>query len=417
MALFEDGTRLGTIGGGAIEQDVIEALRSTLSSAQPQSHSRHLTRDLAMCCGGQMSFFIEPIFPSPRLVLFGAGHIAQPLGAMAQLAGFEVIVVDEREELNEASRFPGCAQLLDDGDGVIRSRALRLGERDYVVVCTHSHQLDERLVTLCASFQVEFLGMVGSRRKSETVRKRIFARNPQLDLSHLVSPVGLPLGAVEPEEIAVSILAQIVRSHRARVGSKRKSAGDVVGVILAAGAASRLGQNKALGRIGTTTVLSQVRQTLLDGGCEEVCVVVAPPHDAAITAALPSYWYARAPHASASMLDSFRIGQEAASTWGASYLVLATLDQPRISADTVRSAIERARETKNLIIPTSCGRRGHPVCMPAQVELAHSVDNLRDALRLALPLETFETDDPGVLDNLNTQEDATKIGVSWPVRP
>src|SRR6186713_1812521 len=114
MALFEDGTQVGTIGGGAIEQDVTSVLRGVLCDRTALCHTRHLTRDLGMCCGGSMSFFIEPITPPPRLVLFGAGHVCQPTASIARAAGFIVLVVDERDEWNNIARFPDCERIVDD---------------------------------------------------------------------------------------------------------------------------------------------------------------------------------------------------------------------------------------------------------------------------------------------------------------
>ena len=108
LLLRTDGTSVGTVGGGAIERAVLEALHEAKRGRKAQLANFDLGRDLGMCCGGSMQVFIEPIHATPRLWIFGAGHVARPTAALARSVGFEVVVVDEREELNTVERFPGC---------------------------------------------------------------------------------------------------------------------------------------------------------------------------------------------------------------------------------------------------------------------------------------------------------------------
>lgn len=211
-----DGKTVGTVGGGAIEQRVLEALAGVEARGEPRVLSFDLARDLGMCCGGTMQLFLEPVLATPRLTIFGAGHVAQPTATLARSVGFEVVVVDEREELNSADRFPGCRRELSCVATALR--ALQPGERDWLLIVTHDHPLDEEALRLALLGRARYVGLVGSRRKVYRLLQRVVARQGQLDLSRLYAPVGLDLGAVSPGEIAVSIVAELIAlRHRASV--------------------------------------------------------------------------------------------------------------------------------------------------------------------------------------------------------
>jgi xanthine dehydrogenase accessory factor len=209
LLLREDGSLLGTVGGGAIERVVLEALQKSLTTGRSELLTRDLAHDLGMCCGGRMDVFVEPLVPPPRLWLLGAGHVAKATAALALTVGFEVQVVDEREELNTPERFPGCRPWLDDPSDVL-SRA-RLDERDWVVIVTHDHQLDERALATASGTGAHYVGLVGSRRKVLRLVERVAVkRHGDVPIDRLFAPIGLDIGAVTPEEIAVSIVAELV---------------------------------------------------------------------------------------------------------------------------------------------------------------------------------------------------------------
>jgi xanthine dehydrogenase accessory factor len=209
LLLRQDGSQLGTVGGGAIEKVVLEALEKVLASEQAELVARDLAHDLGMCCGGRMEIFVEPILPAPRLWLLGAGHVAKPTAALALTVGFEVLVVDEREDLNTAERFPGCQLVLDDpSDALLRGQ---LDERDWVVIVTHDHQLDERALDAASGKGARYVGLVGSRRKVFRLVERVnLKRQGDVPFERIYAPVGLDIGAITPEEIAVSIVAELV---------------------------------------------------------------------------------------------------------------------------------------------------------------------------------------------------------------
>ena len=208
LLLTPEGRLVGTVGGGAIEQVVVAALEDVLRTGQSQVLVRDLGHDLGMCCGGRMEVFVEPIEAVPRLVLFGAGHIAVPTAALARSVGFAVHVVDDREELVTPERFPGCELTQRDASSMLKRN--RLGDRDYVLIVTHDHHLDEELLALALQQSSAYIGLVGSKRKVFRLLQRISARRGPQDLSRVFAPVGLDIGAQSPAEIAVSIVAELI---------------------------------------------------------------------------------------------------------------------------------------------------------------------------------------------------------------
>lgn len=414
IAVFADGRSLGTIGGGAIEQEVVRVLNEALLSGLSERMARHLTKQLGMCCGGEMEFFVEPLLPPPRLVLFGAGHIARPAAEIARAAGFQVCVVDDREEFNTDERFPGCTRFLEDGDSVLRSGALRIGPADYVVISTHSHRLDQDILGLCARRTSAFLGMVASRRKAKVISERLRLIDPTIDLSALRSPVGLDIGAVEPGEIAISIVAQLVecrRQERHAIADKK-----AIGIVLAAGASSRMGASKAELRLGKKTVLRTIVDTLKAGGCADVCVIVAPPHEHQIRATHPDLWCETNPTPETGMLGSVICGLRAARARGGALAVLALLDQPRVRPRTVELLLNEARTSDaRYVVPQHDGRRGHPFVLDAGLDLTspRGGATLRDILRGVDQLSVVDVDDLSIFDDLDTKEDAERLGVCF----
>jgi len=212
MLLRPDGVLLGTIGGGAVEEAVREALEACREGAEARLVVHELGYDLAMCCGGRMEVFVEPVASAPRLVLCGAGHVAHALAPLATAIGFEVTVVDEREELNTEARFPGLSRVLLDP--VAHLKRTPLVPRDWLIIATHDHALDERVLEIALGQASRYVGMIGSRRKVYRLLERIASRRGVLALDRVYAPIGLALDAVGPEEIAVSIAAELVALRR-----------------------------------------------------------------------------------------------------------------------------------------------------------------------------------------------------------
>jgi len=214
MLVDEAGGTFGTIGGGAIEREAVERAHALLRGEGTEALlERHLTRELGMCCGGEMSVFIEAVAPAPRLVVFGAGYIARPLAALARGCDFRVTVVDERPEWASRERFPGAEVRCEEPEHA--ARALALAASDFAVVVTHDHALDQRVVQRLLRRPLRFVGMIGSIPKQRKFALRLRARGfDDAEIARLRTPLGLPIGAATPEEIAVSVMAELVAVRR-----------------------------------------------------------------------------------------------------------------------------------------------------------------------------------------------------------
>ena len=213
MLVAENGETCGTIGGGAIERQVLDEARELLKGGGVSLVKKHLTQELGMCCGGEMAVFLEVVEAAPRLFVFGAGYIARPLAALAAGCGFDVTVVDGRAEWAVPERFPDCAVVPQAPEDFLRALATAAG--DYAVVVTHDHALDQRLVQELLRRPLKFVGMIGSVPKQRKFALRLRARGfSDAEIARLRTPLGMPIGADTPEEIAVSAMGELIAARR-----------------------------------------------------------------------------------------------------------------------------------------------------------------------------------------------------------
>lgn len=218
MLVQADGTLVGTIGGGCVEAEMIRRARLALQRRRCELASYDLTPEQAgedgLVCGGRMLVFIEPLSGPDTLCLFGAGHVAQPLAHFAKRAGFRVEVLDDRPKFANAQRFPDADLVLVDdiANGAAR---LTLGPDTYVVVVTRGHKGDADALAAVLGRGLRYVGLLGSRPKMVHVFSDLRQRGvPPGELARVHTPVGLHIGAETPEEIAVSILAELIAVRR-----------------------------------------------------------------------------------------------------------------------------------------------------------------------------------------------------------
>lgn len=214
MLLSAEGETVGTIGGGAIEHEALREARALMASGEAaRTVKKHLTQELGMCCGGEMVVYLEVLEAMPRLFVYGAGYLARPIAALAAGAGFQVTVVDARPEWAQSERFPTATLRCQDPEE--HARTLASTENDFVVVTTHDHALDQRLVQWLLPKPFRFVGMVGSLAKQRKFALRLRARGfTDEQIARLRTPLGLAIGAQTPEEIAVSVLAELIAVRR-----------------------------------------------------------------------------------------------------------------------------------------------------------------------------------------------------------
>ena len=218
MLIRDDGSIAGTIGGGCVEAEVWQAAREVIAQEKPRTLTFDLNQDpkydTGLVCGGTLEIFIEPVLPVPLLYIFGAGHVAVELFKAARNAGFDCIVSDDRDAYANAERFPNALQVIaKDFDEAVKE--LAPGESSYIAIATRCHRDDMRVLRWAVQTPARYIGMVGSKRKAITVFRELTREGLNPDLFDRVhSPVGLDIGAVTPEEIAVSIVAELVAVRR-----------------------------------------------------------------------------------------------------------------------------------------------------------------------------------------------------------
>jgi len=206
----ERGEITGTIGGGAIEQKVIQDALELMRIGKAERRVYHLTHDLGMCCGGTMEVFIEPLQRPLEIVIFGGGHVGKALGRQMKLLDYHLTIVDERPEFANADRFPEADRIFCESSRLALKK-FSFHEQLVVLIATHDHQLDQEILLECAPLEWSYLGMIGSRRKAQKALDRLRSEGISEEIiARIQTPMGLDLGAQTPEEIAVSIAAQII---------------------------------------------------------------------------------------------------------------------------------------------------------------------------------------------------------------
>lgn len=218
MLVLEDGTIFGTIGGGCVEAEMARRARTAIASGKPGLTTYDLTPEQAgeegLVCGGRMELFIEPLEATPNLFILGAGHVARPLCALANTAGFRVTVLDDREKYATEDRFPDAARV-EASSFETCGQTLGITSRSYVVVVTRGHKGDATAIASCLPREPRFLGLLGSKAKMVHVFTDLIERGfSSDDLSGIETPVGIEIGAETPEEIAISIVARMIAVRR-----------------------------------------------------------------------------------------------------------------------------------------------------------------------------------------------------------
>ena len=219
LLVLEDGTFLGTVGGGCLESEVYETARLVLRDEQPRTLSFRLTEfespDSGLLCGGEVTVFVEPL-TSPVLWIFGAGHVSRALCQVASIAGFRVMVCDDRAQFADARRFPEAMQVLA-APYAETVATMPIRANTHVVVVTRGHKEDGVVLQALAGRnpRPRFLGMIGSKTKRVVLFRHL--RGAGVDpefLDSVRSPVGLCIGARTHEEIAVAVVAELVQLRR-----------------------------------------------------------------------------------------------------------------------------------------------------------------------------------------------------------
>lgn len=219
MLVRRDGTFVGTVGGGCLEAEVLEAATACMSDEKPRMLSFSLNErdypDSGLLCGGRLEVFVEPIV-EPRLFLFGGGHVSNAIARVASTVGFHVSVGDDRPDFTTRERHPHAHELCCAPFGELAQRLGR-AEDHFLIAVTRGHDQDGAVLEALhgAGAAPRYLGMIGSRAKRVQVFEKLRARGvSEAFLARVRTPMGLDIGARTHEEIAVSVVAEMIRLRR-----------------------------------------------------------------------------------------------------------------------------------------------------------------------------------------------------------
>jgi xanthine dehydrogenase accessory factor len=217
MLVREDGSIAGTIGGGCVEADVWAAAREVMKIEAPRKMTFNLNHeasyDNGLICGGTLEVFVEPILPQPALYIFGGGHVSMALAQAAHTAGFAIGVIDDRESFANAERFPMAREIFTSFEDAYAK--LQPNASTYLVIVTRGHKDDMRVLAWAVNTDAKYIGMIGSKRKVISVYEALEKEGHAPEkFENVHAPVGLDIGALTPEEIAISITAELIAVRR-----------------------------------------------------------------------------------------------------------------------------------------------------------------------------------------------------------
>jgi xanthine dehydrogenase accessory factor len=218
MLVRDDGSIVGTIGGGCVEADVWQAAREVMEEEKARTLTFNLNQnpshDTGLVCGGTLEIYVEPVLPISVLYLFGAGHVAHNIYKVAQIAGFDVHVIDDRDAYANRDRFPNAAEVIAEDFDAATSK-LGIHESSYIAIVTRGHRDDMRVLRWAVQTPARYVGMIGSRRKVLSIFKELEKEGlPPALFEKVTAPIGLEIGAVTPEEIAVAVVAEMIAVKR-----------------------------------------------------------------------------------------------------------------------------------------------------------------------------------------------------------
>jgi xanthine dehydrogenase accessory factor len=218
MLVRDDGSIAGTIGGGCVEAEVWQAAKEVMEQEKPRTLKFNLNHDpkldTGLVCGGTLEIFVEPVLPLALLYLFGAGHVAQNIYKIANIAGFQVSVIDDRASYASRERFPEAHEVVAESFDTVTAR-LAPSASSYIVIVTRGHKDDMRLLRWAVQTDARYVGMIGSKRKVIAIHRGLSDEGLSESLFERVyAPVGLDIGALTPEEIGVAVCAEMIAVRR-----------------------------------------------------------------------------------------------------------------------------------------------------------------------------------------------------------
>ncbi len=218
LLVREDGSMVGTIGGGCVEAEVWNVAREVMETEKTRHLNFSLGQDAAydngLICGGQLNVFVEPVIPQPRAFIFGAGHISKSLSKIANMAGFATVIIDNRESFANRERFPEADEIFAEEYEDVFPKLI-VNQTSYIVIVTRGHRDDMRVLRSAIDTPARYISMIGSKRKVIGVVKELEKEGvSRASFDRIFAPMGFEIGAITPEEIAISVVAEMIAVRR-----------------------------------------------------------------------------------------------------------------------------------------------------------------------------------------------------------
>jgi len=223
ILIRDDGSIVGTVGGGCVEAEVFAVAQEVMREEKPRRLHFNLNDkpeyETGMLCGGSLDIFVEPILATPTAYLFGGGHVSLYVSKVASVAGFDTVIIDDREAFASKERFPEAMETYAGPWEEIFPR-LKINGFSYLIIVTRGHKGDLICLRWAVTTPARYIGMIGSKRKVIEIFKALESAGvPRERLARVHAPVGLDIGALTPEEIAVAIVAEMIAVRRNAVPS------------------------------------------------------------------------------------------------------------------------------------------------------------------------------------------------------
>lgn len=214
MLVYADGSVSGSVGGGELEGRTIEAALESIQDGRPQRLEYNMVdpgRGDPGVCGGMVEVYVEPIIPKPTLIVVGAGHVGRQVAHLADWLDFRVVVSDDREEFCDPKLIPEAEEFFPIPFEKLTEQ-IEITPWTYLVLTTRSVDVDVPGLPMILDSPAAYIGVIGSKRRWETTRTQL----EELGISgnkidRVQSPMGIEIQAETPEEIAVSIMAEVIR--------------------------------------------------------------------------------------------------------------------------------------------------------------------------------------------------------------
>ncbi len=354
--------------------------------------------------------FIEPVFPSPKLIIAGAGHIGKALAHQGRLLDFEVTVIDDRAEYANTGNIPDAHRIIVKPIGEAVAEIPK-SKDTYIVIVTRGHHDDASALKACIRHDLPYVGMIGSRKKLRLMKEKFISEgwSTREEFERVHAPIGIEIGSVTIQEIALSISAQLVQVRAVRRAGKKRSS--IATLILAAGESRRMGKPKMLLPWGASNIIGTVISNAVNALCDHVSVVLGADADK-IVATIPDLKVEKVLNSAYrdGMLSSVQAGIRSLPPTTTAVMILLG-DQPMISTEIIDRLIERYKKSeKAILIATAKGRRGHPMIFSAKYipEIlsygqAETLRTIQD--KHPEEVEEVETGDPQILRDIDTPQD------------